>query len=136
MQTVECYCQFDITATGVTNSRPGALSRDFQRARNQQRNWDTMLQLAGMRTQIFNVQGPHSVDPSVSPFDISLRAWQFSFEIEPESQWLVDGDEFWVLRHDSEGTPMITGLAESADLEPVIRTLGQWPNVIYTKGNK
>lgn len=134
MKRVDCYCRFDITATGVTNSRPGTADAESQRARNQQRNWDTMLQLAGMRTQIFNVEGPEDATGR-SPFG-SDRAWKFSFEVEPEAQWLVDGDEFWVLRHDSEGTPMITGLTESADLEHVIRALGHRPNVIYTQGHK
>jgi len=132
MLRVECYCLFDITATGVTSTRPGG----DQRARNQQRNWDTMLQLAGMRTQVFNVEGPRMPDSADMPFGPDRRVWHFSFEIEPESQWLVDGDEFWVLRHDSEGTPMITGLTESAGVEPMIRALGPAPNVIYQQGHK
>jgi len=132
MLRVECYCLFDITATGVTSTRPG----NDQRARNQQRNWDTMLQLAGMRTQIFNVEGPVLSDSADTPLGTDHRVWHFSFEIEPESQWLVDGDEFWVLRHDSEGTPMITGLTESAGVEPMIRALGPAPNVIYQQGHK
>jgi hypothetical protein len=136
MQRVECYCLFDITPTGVTHNRPGAGDANTQRARNQQRNWDTMLQLASLRTQIFNVTGPEQVDPATSPFAQDRRAWRFSFEIEPESQWLVDGDEFWVLRHDSEGTPMITGLTESPGLEPAICVLGDEPNVIYSKDAK
>lgn len=134
MKRVDCYCRFDITATGVTNSRPGTTDAVSQRARNQQRNWDTMLQLAGMRTQIFNVAGPEDATGR-SPFG-SDRAWKFSFEVEPEAQWLVDGDEFWVLRQDSDGTPMITGLTESVGLDPMIRTFGQTPNVIYVQGGK
>lgn len=135
MKKVDCYCRFDITATGVTTSRPGKIDTDSQRARNQQRNWDTMLQLAGMRTQIFNVEGPTDATGS-SPFGTDTRAWKFSFEIEPESQWLVDGDEFWVLKQDSDGTPMITGLTESPVLEPMIRMFGDRPNVIYLQGGK
>lgn len=136
MKKITCYCRFDITATGVTSTRPGSLDSQTTQARNQQRNWDTMMQLAGMRTQIFNVSGPHKVDSAASPFDISCQTWRFDFEIEPEAQWLVDGDEFWILKQDSEGTPMITGLTETPGLEPVIRTQGPSPNVIYTQGDK
>ena len=133
MRRVECYCLFDITATGVTQNRAGAES---QRSRNQQRNWDTMMQLAGMRTQIFNVQNPGIVSDGTSPFGADRRTWKFSFEIEPEAQWLVDGDEFWVLKQDSNGTPMITGLTESPGIAPVICTQGSELNVIYQQGNK
>jgi hypothetical protein len=132
MQKVECYCLFDITATGVTQNR----ATGDQQARNQQRNWDTMMQLVGMRTQIFNVVGPEIADSVESPFSKDRRTWKFTFEIEPESQWLVDGDEFWILKQDSDGTPMITGLTESSDVEPIIRTAGSGINVIYRQGNK
>jgi hypothetical protein len=132
MQKVECYCLFDITATGVTQNR----ATGDQQARNQQRNWDTMMQLVGMRTQVFNVQGPEIADSVESPFAKDRRTWKFTFEIEPEAQWLVDGDEFWVLKQDSDGTPMITGLSESSDIEPIIRTSGFHTNVIYRQGHK
>jgi hypothetical protein len=95
-----------------------------------------MMQLVGMRTQVFNVQGPEEVNDSESPFAKDKRAWKFTFEIEPEAQWLVDGDEFWVLKQDSDGTPMIIGLTESSGIEPVIRTVGSGANVIFRQGNK
>jgi len=136
MQKVDCYCLFDITATGVTYNRPGSGDPTEQRARNQQRNWDTMMQLVGMRTQVFNVSGPDIVESKESPFALDQKTWKFSFEIEPEAQWLVDDDEFWLLRQDSEGTPMITGLTETADTGPLIRTSDLYPNVIYARGNK
>lgn len=94
------------------------------------------MQLVGMRTQIFNIQGPEMVDPKNSPFLSDHRAWRFSFEIEPEAQWSVDGDDFWLLKQDSDGTPMITGLTESPGLSPVICTSGPKPNVIYLQGTK
>lgn len=132
MQKVECYCLFDITATGVTQNRASG----DQRARNQQRNWDTMMQLVGMRTQVFNVEGPEQIDDNDSPFGKNRKTWKFTFEIEPEAQWLVDGDEFWILKQDSDGTPMITGLTESSNIDPIIRTSGSGANVIYRQGNK
>jgi hypothetical protein len=134
MKKVDCYCLFDITATGVSSNRPSGPDPAVNLARNQQRNWDTMTQLAGMRTQIFNIDPPQRIEGKESPFGDDCTAWKFSFEIEPEAQWTVDGDEFWVLKHDSDGTPMITGLTETPGLEPLIQTLGDHPNVIYTSG--
>ncbi len=141
MQKIECYTLFDITATGINGhvkaaqfphvSRAGMTIADpaaLAQARNQQRNFDTLLQLIGLRTQMFNVNDPTVQD--TGPFG-NQRTWRFDFEIEPQSQWLVDGDEFWMLKQDSDGTPMIVNLRETADLEPRIIVLGNNINVIY-----
>ena len=141
MQKIECYTLFDITATGINGhvkaaqfpyvSRNGLTMADpasLARARNQQRNFDTLLQLIGLRTQMFNVSDPTVQD--TGPFG-NQRTWHFDFEIEPQAQWLVDGDEFWVLKQDSDSTPMIIDLEETSDLEPRIITLGNSPNTIY-----
>jgi hypothetical protein len=93
-----------------------------------------MMQLAGMRTQIFNIHEPQIITDGSSPFGPERRTWKFSFEIEPEAQWLVDNDEFWVLKQDSDGTPMLTGLTESPGIAPVIRTQSSDLNVIYCQG--
>lgn len=141
MQKIRCYTLFDITATGINGhvkaaqfpyrTRSGMEIQDstgLSRARNQQRNFDTMLQLIGLRTQMFNVTEP--VIDSNGPFG-NQRTWSFDFEVEPQSQWLVDGDQLWMLRQDSEGTPMLTGLDETAKVEPRIITHGKNINVIY-----
>jgi hypothetical protein len=59
------------------------------------------------------------------------KCWQFSFEIEDNAQWLVDRDEFWVLKQDSDSTPMITGLTEDPNLDPILNATGTSPNIIY-----
>ena len=60
---------FDITATGVTGHyKPARVpfrdhagnvitdESDWGRARNQQRNWETLTQILGLRTQLFRIQ--------------------------------------------------------------------------------
>jgi len=141
MRKIECYTLFDITATGINGhvkaaqfpyvSRNGLTMADpasLARARNQQRNFDTLLQLIGLRTQMFNVSDPTVQD--TGPFG-NQRTWHFDFEIEPQAQWLVDGDDFWVLKQDSDSTPMIIDLEETANLEPRIITQGNKINIIY-----
>jgi hypothetical protein len=147
MQKFECYCLFDITATAVTGhqrnteypyiSKSGIQIRNAQelaQARNQQRNLDTILQLVGMRTQIFEVTAPEVVTEHISEFawaGDTVKVWKFSFEIEPQSQWTVDNDEFWVLKNDSHSTPMLLGLTETAKMNPWIVTQGNCINTIY-----
>jgi hypothetical protein len=141
MQKIECYTLFDITATGINGhakiaqfpyvSRHGTTIPDaisLSRARNQQRNFDTLLQLIGLRTQVFNVSAPEITDHG--PFG-NYRTWRFEFDIEPQQQWTVDGDQLWMLKQDSEGTPMIVNLNETADIEPRIVVQGDQPNIIY-----
>jgi hypothetical protein len=138
---------FDITATAVTGhqrnteypyiSKSGIQIRNAQelaQARNQQRNLDTILQLVGMRTQIFEVTAPEVVTENISEFawaGDNAKVWKFSFEIEPQSQWTVDNDEFWVLKNDSHNTPMLLGLTETAKMNPWIVTQGHCINTIY-----
>ena len=142
MKKIECYCLFDITPTGITSQRNVPLpcvthqgvtiadQNTLNFARNQQRNYDTLIHLIGMRTQIFNIEAP-TQDTESHIFGKNLKCWRFSFEIEPQAQWLVDQDEFWILKNDSDGTPMILGLDESAGLEPVLDATGAQPNIIY-----
>jgi len=47
------YTLVDITATGVTRYRP---DQEFER--NQHRNWETVLQTLGLRTQPMMIEGP------------------------------------------------------------------------------
>ncbi len=142
MQKVECYCLFDITNTGINGqSRTTAFpiktkdgieisnTVELNRCRNQQRNFDTLLQVISLRTQIFNIKSP--IYNQGNSYFQGRPHWQFSFEIEPNSQWLVDNDDFWILKQDTTGTPMIIGLNETADLAPVLDATSATPNVIY-----
>jgi hypothetical protein len=146
MRKIKCHCLFDITPTGVTGhqrqinypftTKKGHVIADQQqlnRARNQQRNWDTVLQLIGLRTQAFEITDPTTTQNQglFARADDQDLVWSFEFEIEPQSQWSVDNDEFWVLKQDSERTPMITGLGETARLDPWIQSTGSNINIIY-----
>jgi hypothetical protein len=144
MRKVECYCLFDITNTGIIgHTRNTAFpvidktgnkistSVDLNRARNQQRNFDTLLQLIGLRTQIFNIESPTVCNGNNTPLAQPKKCWKFSFEIEPNSQWSVDRDEFWVLKQDNDGTPMIVGLTEDSGLDPLLHATGPTPNIVY-----
>ena len=147
MRKVECLCLFDITATAVNGtqrniqypyvSKNGTQINDawsLSQARNQQRNLDTILQLIGMRTQIFEISDPELVADIPEEFTWAgdrARVWRFTFEIEPQSQWTVDNDEFWILKNDSDRTPMLAGLAETVAMEPWLVAQGHNINIIY-----
>ena len=69
---------FDITATGITGHfKPAKIPfRDaagntitdlesWTRSRNQQRNWETITQILGLRTQLFRLQYLSQTQPTV-----------------------------------------------------------------------
>ena len=147
MQKVECLCLFDITTTAINGhqrnieypyvSKTGTVvnnRQDLVRARNQQRNLDTVLQLIGMRTQVFEIANSEITTDIPAEFlwaGKDVRVWRFTFEVEPLSQWTIDNDDFWILKNDSERTPMLTGLTETAQLDPWLVTQGNNVNIIY-----
>jgi hypothetical protein len=120
---IQCQTFFDITATGVTGHiKPGRMpfwdqaggritdTESWNRSRNQQRNWETVTQLIGLRTQTVNLTTPARID----------NQWQFEFEIDNENLFLDDTDPLAVLKADCNGVPMLTGLTETQTLTSLL----------------
>jgi hypothetical protein len=120
---IQCQTLFDITATGVTGHiKPGRMpfhdltghriadAADWNRSRNQQRNWETVTQLIGLRTQVINLTTPVKIDSQ----------WQFEFEVDNENLFSDDQDSLAVLKADCTGVPMLTGLTETPALTPLL----------------
>ncbi len=145
---VDCLCLFDITATGINGhqrniefpyiSKSGAeikTETELFRARNQQRNFDTLQQLISLRTQVDITAKPEVVDnqdiPEFKWAGKAAKIWKFTFEVEAQSQWAADGDELWLLKNDSHKTPMLLGLEETTMLDPWISTQGDKTNTVY-----
>ncbi len=131
-----CQTLFDITATGVTGhfkvTRMPFVDRagqhidnqdSWNRSRNQQRNWETLTQILGLRTQLFDVTDPVK--------DKSGTSWMFEFETETAGAFGPDSDPTQILRDDAEGVPMILDLDNRSDLIPVLRTHGAQQNIWF-----
>ena len=127
---------FDITATGITGHfKPSRIpfqdnagnmitdAESWNRARNQQRNWETVTQILGLRTQLFRLQ-----DPIV---DTSRSAWMFEFETESNNIYGDDVDPTSILRADADGVPMLTELDNKPELASVIVTQGPSQNIWF-----
>ena len=138
---VLCRTLFDCTFTGVTGHlRPQQLPfttktglvidtpDQWNRSRNQQRNWESLLQIVSLRTQPMNVVYP------VKQKD----GWHFEFEVEAEG--VLSGgyqtDELSGLVGDCEGVPMITGLDESAAITSTLHATGADQNIWFSAINK
>ena len=129
-----CRTFFDITATGVTGhaksaripfeDRTGQMISDinaWNRARNQQRNWETLTQIISMRTQMFDLTDPTHENCT----------WTFEFETETDGVFGDRTDPTHILRTDSEGVPMIVDLGNRENLSSVLITSGPDQNIWF-----
>lgn len=112
---IQCSTTFDITATGITGHfRPSRLPFNdlngtlidsevaWARARNQQRNWETLTQLISLRTQTTHTYPVHS-----------QGVWTFEFDVEIDNLFAEDNDSLLLLKKDCANVPMLTDLGES-----------------------
>lgn len=125
--TISCRTRFDITATGVRNNyKPqrlpyqrdnGEIIRDrphWERARNQQRNWETMNQVISLRCLPEDITQPRR----------DGLDWIFEFKIANPASIMLGEDAVGQLTQDAQGVPMIMGLDESPGLAAFITCSG------------
>jgi hypothetical protein len=125
----------DISATGVIRSQdPDNMER------NQQRNWETLLQCIGLRTQPQNIQEPITStveDIGMAEFGDfytgTQKIWTWSWTVEREGVYDLTGAPLGGLLQDLEQVPIITGLEETARfMLPIFYPYGTIKN-IYIK---
>ena len=130
-----CETLFDVTATGVTghykSSRVPFTDRADQlianewawnRARNQQRNWETITQLISMRTQLFDLVNPTKIE----------NRWHFEFEVETPAVFGTEHHPVELLLKDAEGVPMLIDLENCANLLPILVVDGDEQNIWFS----
>jgi hypothetical protein len=131
-----CQTQFDITVTGITGHCKTANmpftdqagqkiinEAAWHRSRNQQRNWETLTQILGLRTQLFALTTPVK--------DTTGTRWMFEFATESAGVYGPDSDPVSVLRSDAEAVPMLCGLGNTPDLDPYLVTTGARQNIWF-----
>lgn len=125
-----CQTLFDITATGITGHYKLSSKLDqteWNRLRNQQRNWETITQILSLRTQIFELSTPRR--------DISGTHWMFEFETEFDGVYGSGDDPVQVLRTDAAGVPMLRDLDNNLDIDSVLVTEGPRQNIWFAPIN-
>lgn len=130
---IRCCTLFDITETGTTGHfRPTQVPfdnragntitniTDWNRSRNQQRNFETITQVLQLRTQIFDVTVP-----------VKNNKWEFEFDVESDEIYQLGQDTFGILKQDCEDVPMIVGLDDEYTLTPALVTSGSQQNIWF-----
>lgn len=140
MQTIKVTTHFDCTPTGTksyrklqndyvdSSGRSIKTLDDWNFSRNQQRNWETILQCVSLQTQPLNVLEPQIVT------DGQNKLWTFSFGIEHKNIFTKDEDQLGLLKEEVHGVPMIIGLAETYSegfLMPYLVAKGEKKNIDF-----
>lgn len=126
MTRMTCRTLFDITRTEVkhafntgrvpfTDAAGQAITdhRSWMLARNQQRNWETLIQLLSLRTQPQNIAGPD--------FWIGGEIWwAFDFAVDDAKVFSLGDRPFGQLEQDCAMVPMLIGLREQVTITPML----------------
>ena len=134
LQFFQGYSLVDITATGVIRGR-----NHDSLDRNQQCNWETLLQCLGLRTQPQYIQEPTATEYDLELLDFgdfysgSQKVWTWSWAVESPGVYDSNGQQIGGLLQDLEQVPIITGLTETARfMLPIFYPYGTIKN-IYIK---
>jgi hypothetical protein len=100
---------------------------DWNHSRNQQRNWETLLQIIGLRTQPQDISVPQHQD----------GVWEFEFRSESPGVFEMHNnpDPLAGLKSDCEGVPMMLNLKEQPAMAPTIATSGTDQNIWFSAVN-
>ena len=140
---IVCWTLADITNTGFT-AKPR--NEHEVKLRNQQRNYETFLQLIGMRNQPTVLIHPTVMedrDVEHYPFgrwymqDLGFKynVWMFAFEVEQPTAFDNEDGPLMALMDDFNNIPIITGLEENCKINNTINTLGPKCNTFFMHEN-
>jgi len=126
----------DITATGVIRGNDNELKRD------QQRNWETVIQCIGLRTQPQLIERPVMIESELDWFEFGdfysgvHRVWHWLWTIEADGVYDLAGKPLGGLLKDFEQVPIVTGLEETARfMLPIFYPYGTIKNIYFRQIN-
>lgn len=140
---LRCYTLFDITKTNIPNRRasnslPADELKEWEKRRNTQTNFDTILQIISLRSQPEDITDVTSSIVDFTSFDNfgflyeseePQKCWTFEFTIFHSSVFDDGISELGALYSDCEGVPMIKvgtewdKLQSELDISPELRNI-------------
>lgn len=99
--TVTCYTKIDIENTNFKHLCWNS-SNEERVLRNKQRNYESFLQIASLRTQINIVDLPHTFI-----HDIMGECWCFRWEIETQDAYKYNDDNLYFLKKEAHLVPVV-----------------------------
>lgn len=133
MQTISVLTLVDITETSVVRH-----TSELEYKRNQQRNWEAVLQTIGIRAQPMRIKGPSQLELNLDALQFGEsyhgvhKVWGFEFSVEHDDVFRSGDDPLYFLETDFNQVPIITGLDETARfLLPIFYTHGAIKNIYF-----
>ena len=121
----------DITQTGIVSSTNS-------KERNQQRNWETVIQVIGLRSQPTLLSAPIVEELDLSYFRFGTeymgtnRVWSFKFGTEQDGVYSDGVTPFGLLELDFVKVPIIVGLDETAAMNlSTFKVVGPQRNIYF-----
>ena len=142
---IGCYTLFDITQTGVLNrSRPpeNSVDTDWLLKRNQQANFDSIVQAISLRSQPENISKPQRIKLSsdvITNLGLNYKltekvyCWTFFFNVSFAGIYDNGIEEFGHLYSDVNGVPMVYTNSSIENLPNFIRTDLDLKNIYFVK---
>jgi len=100
---IKCYTTIDITETGIKhvsqNSSPEQRTR-----RNQQRNWETFIQVISLRTHVEILSKPTISQEKSTP---EVNVFEFEFLVESDDVFATADNQLGLLIAEAENIPVI-----------------------------
>lgn len=131
---IVCRTLFDCSHTGITGHfRPSEIPftdqagktitdlASWHRSRNQQRNWETLMQIISLRTQPQDITRPMH----------NNGVWEFEFVGEANGVYSTIDDPVGGLKQDCHGVPMVVNLNEQAGVTPTLVVDGNNQNIWF-----
>lgn len=146
MYRIRCHTLFNITKTGILNRRANnnsdvAQQLDWQKKRNSQCNFDTILQVISLRSQPEEISNttPNKILFSKSnnfgflfeQHEEECNSWVFDFSINHISVFADGITELGELYSDCDDVPMINGLGEWDKLPNFLDTSPELRNIYF-----
>lgn len=153
---ITCYTLVDITNTGITGTfRAGIMPMKtlqgkqftteaaWQANRNKQRNWETLNQVLGLRTQPVKISPPVMLNKQLlanykfgSAITGTHRVWKFIFASEYIDVYDNMPGDYALLCEDASDVPIILKLSETYKIMPQFVTKGEHTNLYFERYEK
>ena len=146
MQRINVVTYFDCTQTNTTsyrkikNSNTFTTAKEWDYSRNQQRNFETVTQIIGLRAQPINLEIPHNVKVDLAEHKFGTdftgvqAVWSFTFTVEHTAVFDRDNTSLRALVLDMDNIPCIIKMTETVTIvSPVFRSQGTSSNIYFEK---
>jgi len=143
---LRCYTLFDITKTGIVNRRNIPVTvlekqSEWERKRNTQCNFDTILQVISLRSQPENITDPIINEINLCEFgkfgfmfesiEQSINCWNFEFSVNFIGIFDNGIHELGYLYNDCDSVPMIHVGTEWDKLPSFLDTSPELKNIYF-----